>query len=193
MRVLTTHRKYRGQRMTIGWDEQGFPLIESPFFLLSENGQLMYGSRAGLTLLRGGGHLTLRDGRLWCGDTALIERFDPRAEEPFELPALAPANTALHVTPLYQGQFPQPLFHWFPKIAFLVMVRTQTIGKSPAADEAFALRHGITPSEMRVLLQLVSGRTPRDAAHAMGISVHTVRAHLAHIFSKLKVKPHPLH
>lgn len=50
--------------------------------------------------------------------------------------------------------------------------------------EAFAKLYGLTGGELRVALALVPGLNLQEAAHALGISLGTVRTHLKHIFQK---------
>jgi DNA-binding CsgD family transcriptional regulator len=50
--------------------------------------------------------------------------------------------------------------------------------------EAFARLHGLTGSELRVLLALAQGLGGKEAADMLGISEPTMRSHLQRIFSK---------
>jgi len=43
---------------------------------------------------------------------------------------------------------------------------------------------GMSAAEARVALAVAAGRTPQDIAESLGVSVHTVRKHLANIFDK---------
>lgn len=44
--------------------------------------------------------------------------------------------------------------------------------------------YGLTPAEGRLAALLASGKHIESAAHLLGVSIHTVRTHLKHIFSK---------
>jgi DNA-binding CsgD family transcriptional regulator len=44
--------------------------------------------------------------------------------------------------------------------------------------------YGLTPAEGRLAALLASGKHIEGAAHLLGVSIHTVRTHLKHIFSK---------
>lgn len=46
---------------------------------------------------------------------------------------------------------------------------------------------GLTPSEANIAVSLFSGSTPQQIADEHEISIHTVRAHLRHCYSKLNV------
>ena len=68
----------------------------------------------------------------------------------------------------------------------LIRVRDgERSGAIPAQrlQEAFGLTH----TEARVAVQLLSGREPRRAAQQLGISYYTVRGHLARMFDKTGV------
>lgn len=47
-----------------------------------------------------------------------------------------------------------------------------------------ARRHGLTPAETRVLAELAQGARPAEIAQHLGVSIHTVRAHLRQLFDK---------
>src|SRR5262249_42865801 len=50
--------------------------------------------------------------------------------------------------------------------------------------EAFAKLHGLTMSELRVLLAMAPGLSIKEVAEVLGISKATARTHLQHIYSK---------
>lgn len=49
---------------------------------------------------------------------------------------------------------------------------------------ALCCLYGLTPAEGRLAALLASGKHIESAAHLLGVSIHTVRTHLKHIFSK---------
>ncbi len=49
---------------------------------------------------------------------------------------------------------------------------------------ALTTHHRLTPMEGRVLAQLAQGLGVADIAAASGVTVHTVRTHLKHLFEK---------
>src|SRR5262249_8140831 len=53
-----------------------------------------------------------------------------------------------------------------------------------STGEAFAKLHGLTPSELRVLLAMVPGLSVKQVAELVGIGETTARTHLQHIYSK---------
>jgi DNA-binding CsgD family transcriptional regulator len=53
----------------------------------------------------------------------------------------------------------------------------------PPLDD-FVRRYGLTPSETRVLMGIVDGRSPRTIAAAQGVGLPTVRTHLSRLYDK---------
>jgi DNA-binding NarL/FixJ family response regulator len=54
----------------------------------------------------------------------------------------------------------------------------------PFPGEAFAEIHGLTESELRVLLAMAPGLYVKEAAEMLGIGESTAKTHLQHIYSK---------
>ena len=67
-------------------------------------------------------------------------------------------------------------------IAAVFIARADTAPQMPAA--ALALEYDVTPAEARVLELIVEGRKPREIAETLGVSINTVRTHLARLFHK---------
>ncbi len=67
--------------------------------------------------------------------------------------------------------------------AVLVIVRSVGSG-SKARVESFANRHDLSPRQREVVQLLVEGLTTVAMADALGISTHTVRDHLKHLYRK---------
>jgi DNA-binding CsgD family transcriptional regulator/PAS domain-containing protein len=57
----------------------------------------------------------------------------------------------------------------------------------PPALEVLSALSGLTSREARVALMIADGAAPNAAAAELGISIHTMRKHLAHIFEKTGV------
>jgi DNA-binding CsgD family transcriptional regulator len=57
---------------------------------------------------------------------------------------------------------------------------------SPALSDA-AAQHGLTRREFEVLLLVAAGQSNREIAHALFISIATVKRHLTNILGKLAV------
>lgn len=58
------------------------------------------------------------------------------------------------------------------------------------SDPSVVARHGseLTPAELRVLRAMRTARSEADAARRLGLSPHTVHAHLRNARSRLGVK-----
>lgn len=193
--ALTSHWALRGQGLLGEWNEQVLAQIDRPFFLLSRGGRMLFGNQAGLNLVRDSRSLSLRDGILCRGLDALplVEQFEQRTEVAVDLPKLAPDCPEIKVVPLKPTQTTQSMFRWFPRAAYVVMPQaTHEITSDGLASERhrgrlvsdFAHQHALTPAEQLVLSRLLEGMSPRSVAEGLKVSVHTVRAHLAHIYAK---------
>ena len=70
----------------------------------------------------------------------------------------------------------------------LAAVFITTNGASiPPALEVLSALSGLTSREARIALMVADGQSPGEASAALGISVNTMRTHLAHIFEKTGV------
>jgi DNA-binding CsgD family transcriptional regulator len=67
-------------------------------------------------------------------------------------------------------------------IAAVFIARAETAPEMPAA--ALALMYDVTPAETRVLELVVEGRALKEIAEKLGVSITTVRTHLARLFHK---------
>lgn len=184
--ALTAHWHMRNHALLGEWNEQVLAQIDQPFFLLSRGGRVLYLNQAGLDLVRTCRALRLRDGLLCRGvdGMSLIDQLDMRHGGGADLAPLAPDCPALKVVPLQPGRNTQSMFRWFPRAAYVVLPQALAAWRPPPSVEAFGRRHGLTRAERHVLTLIVDGRGPLAVADTLGLSVHTVRAHLAHIYQK---------
>lgn len=102
--------------------------------------------------------------RLWCptpsgGVRCAVVRFVPLAED-------NPCRSA------------------WPDGAVLLLIDEPAPDVDAHRAAALALHHRLTAAERRVLTQLAGGLGVADIATANGVSVHTVRTHLKHLFEK---------
>jgi DNA-binding CsgD family transcriptional regulator/PAS domain-containing protein len=67
-------------------------------------------------------------------------------------------------------------------IAAVFIAHAECAPQMPAS--ALALMYDVTPAEARVFELIVEGRTPKEIAEKLGVSISTVRTHLAHLFHK---------
>jgi DNA-binding CsgD family transcriptional regulator len=71
----------------------------------------------------------------------------------------------------------------------VILVFLQPVGsESEARYDAFSSRHGLSPREHEVVLLLVQGLTTTAMADELGISPHTVRDHLKHLYRKTNAR-----
>lgn len=54
--------------------------------------------------------------------------------------------------------------------------------------ECLLAAYRFTRAEMRLVEQLLAGRTPVEAAQTLGVTIHTVRTYLKRLFQKVGVK-----
>ncbi|RYE71842.1 MAG: LuxR family transcriptional regulator, partial [Oxalobacteraceae bacterium] len=79
-------------------------------------------------------------------------------------------------------------FHGAPGEALAVVGLKEELAPGPQAMSAMAAAFQLTPSELDVLHQLLSGHCPKTAAIDLHISEHTVRAHLRSIYAKMNAR-----
>lgn len=60
----------------------------------------------------------------------------------------------------------------------------QDVAAAPNAAEAIGRLYRLTGGELRVMLGLASGETPKSIAQRYGIAPSTVRSHLKSLFAK---------
>jgi DNA-binding CsgD family transcriptional regulator/PAS domain-containing protein len=68
--------------------------------------------------------------------------------------------------------------------AVAALFLTNQSAPAPPPIEAFVDHFGLTPSETRVLLGLLDGRSPGAIAAVQGVSIATVRTHLRRLYDK---------
>jgi DNA-binding CsgD family transcriptional regulator/PAS domain-containing protein len=83
------------------------------------------------------------------------------------------------------GRLPKPAID----VPAAVLVLLHPVGSEAGARvQAFASNHGLSPREREVLELLEQGLTTGAMADALGISPHTVRDHLKHLYRKTETK-----
>lgn len=73
-----------------------------------------------------------------------------------------------------------------PKVADLVMESFANPGAKPQAGEA--LRSRLTPRERELVQLLAEGKSNKEAAELLGISLNTVETHRKNVMSKLRLR-----
>ena len=171
-------------------------LDQAPFgyFVLDREGRVRHVNRAGERLLCRGGGLALAGGRLTASHPADGQRF-------LALIAGAAGAAGARVggnMSVRRGEGRAPL-----SVAVAPTAPERASPFSPAGgvvvcvtdpEAAVALPEarlrqlfGLTGAQARVAMALFEGQSLRDAAETLGLSIFTVRAHLAHIFDKTGV------
>jgi len=106
-------------------------------------------------------------GRMDSGGTSIL--FDRTDRE---------LGIVAHVLPLARPNDPTRR----QSVAALFLTDPALPGRPPLDD--FVRRYGLTPSETRVLLAIVEGKSPRAIAAAQGVGLPTVRTHLSRLYDK---------
>lgn len=91
-----------------------------------------------------------------------------------------------------QGDGPGVLAHVLPlpresagrdgAVAAILLTNPSQAGHAPI--ESFVQRYTLTPSETRVLMAMLEGKSPRAIAAAQGVGLPTVRTHLSRLYDK---------
>jgi len=68
--------------------------------------------------------------------------------------------------------------------AIAALFLTDPVQQGQPPMDSFVARYGLTPSETRVLLAMLEGKSPRAIAIAQGVSMPTVRTHLSRLYAK---------
>jgi DNA-binding NarL/FixJ family response regulator len=74
-----------------------------------------------------------------------------------------------------------------PSVAGALVSRVRAARRLERDRAASAAAVGLTPREVDVLREMAAGATDEGAAHALGVSVHTVQSHSKSLFRKLGV------
>jgi DNA-binding CsgD family transcriptional regulator len=97
------------------------------------------------------------------------------------LPAREGAGLVASILPLARGERQNVCGAFAAKAAVFVQ---DPVVVPPFPGEAFAKLHGLTGSELRVLLAMAPGLSVKEAAEVLGIGETTAKTHLQHIYSK---------
>jgi DNA-binding CsgD family transcriptional regulator/PAS domain-containing protein len=72
---------------------------------------------------------------------------------------------------------------WHPEAVVAVFL-TDPDSRAPAPDQALRERYGLTPAQARLAILLAGGASLDEAGTRLGVTIHTVRAHLKQVFAK---------
>jgi DNA-binding CsgD family transcriptional regulator/PAS domain-containing protein len=109
------------------------------------------------------------------------EAATPTSEFSVALPASEGTGLVAAVLPLTRGERQNVCGAFAAKAAIFVQ---DPVVVPPFPGESFAKLHGLTGSELRVLLAMAPGLSVKEAAEVLGVSETTAKTHLQHIYDK---------
>jgi DNA-binding CsgD family transcriptional regulator len=185
--------------------EQVLQALPRAALVLDADARLLLANPAGEVLMRPGGGLHLRDGRLCAHDLSVqqllrslvLECVNPQLRHPHQaqdphiaqgeilLPRLGHSPRRLLVSPLRHTES-SDASHMIPAMAAVLVVEAQEPEISVA--ERLQQRFGLTPAEARLATEMAQGDGKVAAAERLGISFSTARSHLSRIFDKTGVR-----
>ncbi len=172
--------------------ESIFDASPQGLFLVDQDGRMIRINPAGERLIAAGKGILCLGGRLAAAQPDAARRLqclimkaasdDPEVRRGGSLALPSPSGpTPLSaiVAPIRSQSL--PIFQAGRRA--VVCITDLEAGMTLPAERLRAL-FGLTPVEARVALTLLEGASPKEAAAELGVSFHTVRVHLAHLFDK---------
>jgi DNA-binding CsgD family transcriptional regulator/PAS domain-containing protein len=170
--------------------------ISSGILILSGEGRLVFANAAADRLLTRGACLTARQGRVSptslpqaLGFTEALARACSGEDSDLglrgngiPLPGADGSSAVCYVLPLGNSERRRELG---PGLT-AVFISTGAQGMPPAVEVLSALT-GMTTRESHIALMIAGGSAPNEAAQELGISINTVRSHIARVFEKTGV------
>jgi DNA-binding CsgD family transcriptional regulator len=163
-------------------------------FLVDAAGRIVHCNAAGRTLLSASDPLCTVGDRLAAGDpeanrqlgeilVAASHGDHAIGARGVSLPLTARGgeNFVAHALPLNSGARRRAGAAYSATAALFVYKAALT---APSPPEVIARHYNLTPTELRVLLGIVNVGGVPEVAEALGVSVSTVRSHLAAVFEK---------
>jgi len=168
--------------------------LASGVYLTDRQGRIVYMNREAERQVKTSNALLIGNNRLMAVDRvaraaltkAIAEAVADEAETPsggmtLALPGDETMGLVAAILPLNRGQR-RDLGGAFAATAAIFV--QDPIVVPPLPGEAFAKLHGLTGSELRVLLAMSPGLSVKEAAEMLGISEATAKTHLQHIYAK---------
>jgi DNA-binding CsgD family transcriptional regulator/PAS domain-containing protein len=168
--------------------------LASGVYLSDRHGRIVYMNRAAEHQIKTGNALRIGNDRLAPVDRvartamskAIAEAMADETETPasgitLALPDGENAGLIATVLPLTRGERRNICGAFAAMTAIFVQ---DPIVVPPFPGEAFAKLHGLTGSELRVLLAMAQGLGVKEAAEMLGIGGTTAKTHLQHIYAK---------
>ncbi len=170
--------------------------IATGIMIVATNGKLVFANAAADRLLSEGMRLTARHGMVTPTSLPHKTGFEEALTRAcsgidsdlglrgngIPLPGTDGSSAVCYILPLGKSERRRALG---PGMA-AVFVSTSANGTPPAVEVLSALT-GLTSHEARIALMITDGRAPGEVASELGISINTVRTHIAKVFDKTGV------
>lgn len=173
--------------------EAALNVLAAGVVLIARDAQVVYMNAAARQQVRTGRALRLVNNRFSATDpaaaqalaSALARALDrSAAPQTLACPDRCGAGVLATIFPLETGSGDaEP----FAAAAAAIFIQDPAL-TPPFPGEAFAQLYGLTRAELRVILAMKPRLTLHQIAHALGISVETVKTHLRHICEKTYTK-----
>lgn len=184
----------RRRQAALHWQETidtAFQTFGEAACLVSLRGSLLWNSQNFEQMMGEPAVLRLRQHQLQHPDprvdqafrAALVRAGIERSPVHLALPAATGPGLGLEMVPA------QPILGFGSESCVLVRMRRLQAKSQPSPD-ALAMVFGLSAAESRVLAALAGGQAPGDYASARGLSVHTVRKHIANLMGKMNCSRH---
>jgi DNA-binding CsgD family transcriptional regulator/PAS domain-containing protein len=170
--------------------------VTTGVLIVSDNARMIYANAAADRLLSDGSHLTARAGRIVPAYSAYAPGFNEALARAcsqndsdigtfgngIPLPAKDGTPAVCYVLPLGRSERRRALG---PGLAALFV--SNSSASTPPSLEILSALSGLTSRESRVALLIAGGKNTDEVAQSLGISMNTMRTHLAHVFQKTNV------
>lgn len=154
--------------------------LSTAIILVDAAGRVIKLNPAAQTLLNGGDTLRIEAGRLMLTSQASSKGLNDALSSRSNSPAIVPLTVGPH-SRLTAAVVPMdPSYSTF---AVLVHAPPATL---PAMGKPLVQTFGFTPREVAVLMPVLEGKTAAEIAEILGVSLPTVRTHLANLMEKTK-------
>lgn len=162
-----------------------FELHFHPLLLVDRQGRVLDANAAARADIRDGRIGLLSDGLLRLGARDCARRFQ------IGLAEAATDAQSWHrlVVRMSDGEWRLTRLRALPEVDHVALVEIQPSAADHDADiSPLARAFALTVAETAVLSNLLDAQAPKEIARALGISSHTVRAHMRAIYAKLGVR-----
>jgi len=167
--------------------------LSIPVLLIDRSGRIVYANAVAERLLSDGRHLRGTEGRVCPTNPTYVPAFAEAVrrattarDEEMEswgcgvvLPAADGSAAAAYVLPFGHSEKRQALGEGMAAVAVV-----QPANSSPPPVELVAALLGLTSAEARVALAVADGKGTDEITEALGITLNTLKTHLATIFDK---------